>query len=62
MSPIAEQLYKYRCGNNLKRQTMKGRICRVICRAKKMNSCMIQFIDNGQLECVSRNSLRKAKR
>jgi len=40
---------------------MKGRICRVFCRAKKMNSCGIEFTDNGQLECVSRNSLRKAK-
>jgi hypothetical protein len=58
---MGEQLYKFCWGNNSKRQTMKGRICRVICRAKKMNSCGIQFIDNGQLECVSRNSLRKVK-
>ena len=59
---MAVQLYKFCWGNNSKRQTMKGRICRVICRAKKMNSCGIQFIDNGQLECVSRNSLRKVKK
>ena len=58
---MAKQLYKYCWGNNLKRRTMKGRICRLICRAKKMNSCMIEFTDNGQLECVSRNSLRKVE-
>ena len=58
---MGEQIYKFCWGNNLKRQTMKGRTCRLICRAKKMNSCMIQFVDNGQLECVSRNSIRKAK-
>ena len=54
-------LYKYSWGNNLKRQTMKGRICRVIARARKMNSCMIEFVDNGQQECVSRFSVRKIK-
>lgn len=59
---MAKQLYKFCWGNNLKRQTMKGRICRVIARAKKMNSCMIEFTDSGQLECVSRNSLRKVKK
>jgi hypothetical protein len=37
------------------------RICLMIARARKMNSCMIEFTDNGQLECVSRNSLRKVK-
>ena len=56
-----EQLYKFCWGNNLKRQTMKGRTCRVICRAKKMNSCMIEFTDNGQRECVSRYAVRKIK-
>ena len=53
-----EQLYKYNWGNNEKRRAMRGRICRVIARAKK-NSCWIEFLDNGQQECVSRNSLRK---
>lgn len=58
---MAQQLFRFCWGNNVKRRTMKGRICRVIARAKKMNSCMIEFIDNGQRECVSRNSLRKVK-
>ena len=55
---IEEQLYLYRWGNNSKRVTMKGRICRVLARGKK-NSCSIEFIDNGQQEVVSRNSLKK---
>lgn len=55
---MKEQLYEYRWGNNEKRKTMKGRICRVDARGK-MNSCGIKFIDNGQEECVSRNALRK---
>jgi len=57
---MSEQLYEYRWGNNEKRATMKGRACRVLSRGKK-NSCMIEFIDNGQQECVSRNSLRRKK-
>ena len=53
-----EQLYIYCWGNNEKRRQMKGRVCRVLGRGKK-NSCYIEFIDNGQKEIVSRNSLRK---
>ena len=55
---MAEQLYKYRWDVNEKQRTMKGRMCRVIVRAKK-NSCLVEFTDNGQRECVSRNALRK---
>ena len=50
--------YKYIWGNNEKRKTMKNRICNVISRGKK-NSVLIQFIDNGQKEIVSRYSIRK---
>lgn len=50
--------YVYAWGNNEKRKTMKGRECVVLARGAK-NSCMIQFLDNSQRECVSRNSLRK---
>jgi hypothetical protein len=55
---MSEQLYEYRWGNNQKRRTMKGRKCRVVSRGKK-NSCVIEFVDNGQQEVVSRNALRK---
>jgi hypothetical protein len=52
-------LYKFAWGNNEKRATMKNRICKVICRGK-MNSCLIEFIDNNQREVVSRNAIRKS--
>lgn len=47
----------YTWGNNPKRQTMKGRACRVIARGR-MNSCLIE-LDNGQREIVSRYSVRR---
>jgi len=55
---MSEATYIYNWANNEKRKTMKGRKCIVLARGKK-NSCVIQFLDNGQKECVSRNSLRK---
>jgi len=54
------QLYYFAWGNNEKRATMKGRVCRVLSRGKK-NSIMIEFLDTGQREIVSRNSIRKVK-
>ena len=53
-----EQLYTFRWGNNHIRKAMQGRVCRVIARGK-MNSCCIQFVNNGQREIVSRNAIRK---
>ena len=53
-----EQLYKYIWGNNAKRKSMKGRLCRLLARGKK-NSCKIEFVDNDQQECVSRYSIKK---
>jgi hypothetical protein len=50
-------LYVYAWGNNLKRKTMKGRRCRIVVSGR-MNSCMIEFLDNGQRELVSQNSVR----
>ena len=54
-------IYKFCWGNNEKRQTMKGRFCRVLARGK-MNSCLVEFIDNQQREVVSRNAVRKVFR
>ena len=53
-----EPLYYFAWGNNAKRATLKGRTCRVLARMKK-NSIVIEFLDNGQREVVSRNSIRK---
>jgi hypothetical protein len=46
----------YTWGNNPKRETMKGRRCRVIVHGKK-NSCLIEF-ENGQREIISRYAVR----
>jgi hypothetical protein len=58
---MKEQLYIFRWGNNPQRAEMKGRKCKVLCRGS-MNSCGIEFIDNGETACVSRNALRKSYR
>lgn len=52
------QYYRYSWGNNEKRRTMKGRVCLLITCGKR-HSCLIEFIDNGQKEIVSRRSVRK---
>ena len=57
---MSEKLYYFAWGNNEKRVTMKDRVCRVLSRGKK-NSIMIEFLDTGQREIVSRNSIRKVK-
>ena len=54
------QLYEYKWSNNPKRATLRDRKCFVICRGT-MNSCMVEFVDNGEREVISRNALRKAK-
>ena len=58
-------MYRYIWGNKIdpygnitKRLGLKGRVCRVLARGK-MNSILIEFIDNGQKEIVSRFSIRR---
>ena len=58
---MGEQTYIFSWGNNPKRATMKGRECRVLYRTPRMNSVLVEFLDNGQQEVTSRNSLRKKK-
>jgi len=53
-----ETLYKFAWGNNAKRRTLFGRVCRVVARGK-MSSVQIEFLDTGQREIVSIRSLRK---
>ncbi|MCF8129072.1 MAG: hypothetical protein K9N10_11205, partial [Deltaproteobacteria bacterium] len=48
--------HKYCWGNNPKRQTLKGRKCRIIASGK-MNSILVEF-ETGQRECVSRRAVR----
>jgi len=49
--------YVYRWRNNSKRATLYGRRCVIVIRGP-MNSALVRF-ENGQLENVSRNALRK---
>ncbi len=53
-------LYRYLWGNNEKRATLRGRICRIVARGA-MNSALVGFTDNGQREVISRNALRRVK-
>jgi hypothetical protein len=54
----SDQLYRYGWGNNVKRATLKGRVCRCLWRGG-MNSAFVEFVDTGQQEVISRNALRK---
>ncbi len=58
LDSLVVPLYRFCWGNNSKRATMQGRLCRVICRGA-MNSARIEFLDNGQREVISRNALRR---
>ena len=50
--------YYYSWKNNSKRETLYKRACRVVARGR-MNSCLIEFFDNKQRECVSRNAVKR---
>ena len=50
--------YTFRWGNTPKRAAMKGRRLVVLARGA-MNSALVRFIDNDQLEVISRNALRR---
>ena len=52
--------YIYSWGNNEKRAAMKGRECRLL-HTLRANSVIIEFVDNGQWEVVSRRALRRKK-
>jgi len=53
------KIYRYTWGINSKRKTLKGRKCEILARFK-MNSILIRFLDNGQMEVVSRWAVRCA--
>ena len=47
----------YLWGNNSKRLSLKGRICVVIAWLSK-NSCIVEFVDDGSRECISRYAIK----
>jgi hypothetical protein len=53
-----EQLYVYRWKNLLSRERLRGRVCKVLARGAR-NSCMVRFVDTGEVQTISRNALRK---
>lgn len=53
----SEQLYVFRW-NRPALPGRKGTLCRVLIRSRRMNSCMIEFLD-GHRSIVSRNALAK---
>jgi len=55
---MTDTLYWYAWGNNSKRVTLKGRICMVLARMRK-NTAVVEFVDCGQVEVISRNALRR---
>jgi len=57
---MSEQVYIYRWGTNPKQRSMKGRKCVVLQRGRR-NNCCVKFLDNNQVEIVSRWALRQFK-
>ena len=52
------QIYIFAWGNNSKRAKLKGRKCFILFSGK-MNSIVVEFLDDGQKEVISRRALRK---
>jgi len=53
-------MYRYCWKNNDKRKELHGRLCKVICRLR-MNSVVIEFLDNKEQVCTSRYAIREAQ-
>jgi hypothetical protein len=49
-----QQLYVFRWN----RMDRKGQVCRVLVRGA-MNSCLVEFVDDGHKAMTSRNALKK---
>lgn len=62
---MSERSYVFRWGSNANavsryRLRWKNRTCRVLVRGK-MNTCMVRFLDDGELLVTSRNALERVK-
>ena len=54
-----QQPYRYRWRNCPERARLYGRACMIL-RRLTMNSALVEFVDDGERQVVSRNALRKA--
>jgi hypothetical protein len=59
MTSSGTGLYLYSWGNNARRAALKGRACRVLA-VGRLGSCLVEFVDDGRREIVSRRALRSA--
>ncbi len=55
---VAERLYSYAWGNNARRRALQGRRCRILARGR-MNTVLIEFLDNGERVTTSTRALRR---
>lgn len=55
MNPM---VYRFAWANNEKRKTLVGRDCVIVTSGTKQ-SALVEFLDGGQREVVSRRALRK---
>ena len=59
LNPVAERIYVYLWGNNPRRRELQGRRCRVVARGR-MNTVLVEFLDNGERVTTSNRALRRA--
>jgi len=52
------QLYVYLWGNNSRRAELRGRRCRILARGR-MNTVLVEFVDNGERVTTSSRALRR---
>ena len=52
--------YRYAWANNEARVRLKDRLCEIVQRLK-MNSVIVRFIDNGEIQVISRNAIRRVR-
>jgi hypothetical protein len=57
---LSEYNFVYAWGNNDKRSTFKGRLCRIIAHGSRMRSVLIEF-ENGERAVTSIRALRESK-
>jgi len=51
-------VYRYVWANNERRASLKNRFCRILARGK-MNTVLVEFIDNGEKITTSGRALSK---
>ena len=56
-----ERLYVYAWANNAKRAALRGRACRIVASGTRLNSVLVEFVDDGRREVVSSRALRRGR-